>query len=156
MLVGASASAATLNSTPPDCSSSFNWYAYTPAALATCGIKTFPLTSTTAVAGGGTDYSYDLPGGGVQHEYVLPGGFDPTTASDTTLAKYGLPPRPVTSSGFGELAYWEDAMEHLHLGAPTSFVATSSATAPLEPAETAGQAGSSNWSGYAICENSSD
>src|SRR5690348_14212370 len=51
---------------PPDCSSSFNPYSFTPAQLATCGFTTFPQASTNGLAAGGSAVNYTVNGALVQ------------------------------------------------------------------------------------------
>lgn len=56
---------------PPGCNFS-NYFAYTPAALTSCGLDVWPLTNTQALPGGGEAYSYDEGSNGVVTELVPP------------------------------------------------------------------------------------
>ena len=153
------ASGAALIAMPPRCSSSFHWYAYTRAALATCGIRTYPLSSVVPVAGGGKDYRYDLPNGGVAHEYVPPKGFDAATASASARAAYGIAPVPPANSGLRGLVLWSQSLKHITFGSPTPYLATSDATAPAYSGDRSGTGASlklANWAGYGLCANFSD
>ena len=150
---------AALIAKPPNCHSSFQWYAYTRAALADCGISTYPLTSIVPVASGGKDYEYALPGGGVAHQYVPPKGFDAATASTSALAAYGIPPVPPTTGGLEGLIRWAQSLHHISFGPPTPYLATSDASAPAFSGKASGAAATytgSNWAGYGLCPNSTD
>jgi len=150
---------ATLIKTAPKCSSSFRWYSYTRAALATCGIKTYPLTSVVRVTGGGKDYEYALPKGEIAHEYVVPKGFDAATASPALRADYGIAPGPPAGSSPAEIALWAKSLKHVTFGPPTPFLATSDAHAPAPPASSSGTGASHtiyNWAGYGLCVNTTN
>src|SRR5690349_13638285 len=78
---------------PPDCSSSFTPYSFTPAQLSTCGITTFPQDGTNGLAAGGSTVNYTVDGALIQI-LIPPAGFDPSTASAAQLDQYGFPPQP--------------------------------------------------------------
>jgi hypothetical protein len=142
-------------STPPDCSSSFNVYDYTPAALAPCGIETYPITSITTLPGGGSNYAYASMNGVIPHAVVPPQGFDPLTASSVQLQEYDYPPRPSDPS---QESFWEQLVTATRTP-PEPFLAEIPTSAdPGEPAgdDPADSGGTEffNWSGYG--EQSSD
>jgi hypothetical protein len=127
------------NTPPADCSSSFDPYAYTQSAVASCGYATFPLASVTPMAGGGSQYSYDINGADA-YVYVPPAGFSPTTATDAQLAEYGFPPRPTDPTA---LQQWQEEFSNW----------TGAATPPpflTESNGTSGDRTSGTWSGYMI------
>jgi hypothetical protein len=124
---------------PPDCSSSFDPYSFTPAQLATCGFTTFPQASTNGLAAGGSAVNYTVNGALVQI-LVPPAGFDPSTASAAQLDQYGFPPQPKDPAA---LAGWQALMSAW----------TGAAAAPPFLAETTATSDTvtkTNWSGYAV------
>ena len=128
--------------TPPsNCSSSFDPYNYTQAAVASCGYPVFAQTAANAMPGGGTSYAYNLNGSTVTF-YVPPAGFDPATATAAQLNEYGFPPQPTDP---GALKLWQQEMSNWQ------------GTTPPPPflTETSGQNDSVNndhWSGYVVTE----
>lgn len=134
------ASAAPISTPPSDCSSSFDPYAYTPSALSSCGIKTFPRTSVTQLSDGGSSYNYQEPGGIVAQGLVPPYGFDPTTATNAQLRANGFPPRPAATAA---LAKWERLVTTGHAASQPSFLAAL-------PNTQADIVYSAPWSGYVV------
>lgn len=136
--------AAAPSPTPPrNCNASFDAYNYTQSALASCGIKTYPLSSVTPLPGGGNAYNYDENGTMVT-DLVPPPGFNPAMASDAQLDEYGFPPRPTDPHA---LATWQDEMtQWTAVAPPTSFQV-------VDPNIKFDTVTSNNWSGYAISAN---
>lgn len=111
---------------PPNCHASFDPYSYSRAAVTACGYKTFPLESVRQLPGGGASYNYRVNGWNV-HFYVPPTGFRPTTATNSQLEEYGLPPRPTSRAA---LASWRKEMGGLNKPAsPPPFLAETHAQA---------------------------
>jgi hypothetical protein len=93
-LGGTAPASAAQSSTPPtDCQAAFSPYDYTPSALRSCGITTYPAT-VSKTADGGELYSYSSAVGLFAETIVPPAGFDPAVAPSAQLAEYGYPPRP--------------------------------------------------------------
>jgi hypothetical protein len=71
-----------------------------PHPLPTVDVQTLP--------DGGTAYVYDTNGDGVGDAWVVvpPSNFDPATASEADLERYGLPARPTDPDA---LAEWSKA-----------------------------------------------
>ena len=81
-----------------------------PAVVAgPCPPGSVPETpaSTTALAGGGFSYGYNVAGNYETHR-TPPRGFEPFTATVTELAEYGFPPRPATTDP--SYPQWREAM----------------------------------------------
>lgn len=83
---------------PANCNFGANSFAYAPSALQSCGYDAWPLTSTTALPGGGEAYAYDEGSGDVVTTIVPPSSFQPLTATAAQLAEYGFPPRPAAGT----------------------------------------------------------
>jgi len=96
-------------------------------------------------------YDYTMPGAGVTSIYVPPPGFDPATASDSTLQEYGMPLPPV-NAGIPQLMAWDAAMQAARFPAPAPpFLAESPITAALRTRPETSPAGTAEndlWSGY--------
>lgn len=132
------ANAQAISTTPP-CSSSYNPYDYTASALSACGVKTFPISSTTDLAGGGETSNYDMGNGVVAHYTVPPAGFDPLTATPAQLQEYDLPAKP---TDLDQLATWEQTMSKLRVAPAPGFMA--------ELPDVHADVDSPNWSGHVI------
>lgn len=138
------ADTAPISTAPSQCHGSFNPYEYTRAALAECGIPTYPAT-VTALPGGGELYSYYEPNGSLfAKTAVPPAGFDPATADASQLAEYGYSPRPADTT---DLAEWE-RMVSVPRSLPESFMPD------LGGFSFSASEASSNWSGYITKEGS--
>jgi hypothetical protein len=139
LLIAAASTRSAAAEGPHNCNSSFDPYAYTQAAVAACGYKTFPRTAVKALAGGGSGYDFDVNGHTVEF-LVPPAGFQPATATNAQLNEYGLPPRPTAST---PLARWHTEMRNFKPASPPpAFLAESHAHAANNY--------STNWSGYAV------
>jgi hypothetical protein len=123
------------SSPPPDCHGSFNPYAYTPAALATCGISS-ASASVSNLPGGGHLYAYSDANGVVEETAMPPAGFDPATATAAQLEEYQYPARPTDFTG---LELWLKLVS-IPRQAPEPFVPVLTNGYEAVP--------SSNWSGY--------
>ena len=122
----------------PPCNVSFNPYAYTRAAVAACGYKTFPRESVKSLAGGGSGYYYDVNGHTVEF-LVPPAGFRPATATGAQLSEYGLPPRPAAPRA---RARWTAEAGNFRPAPPPPFLAESHAHMSTKFSE--------NWAGYVV------
>ena len=127
----------TANSDSPNCSSDFDPYAYTAAAVALCpGWSSYPA-SVSPLPDGGTSYGYVVDGMTVIMN-VAPSGWNPTAASQSELATYGIPPRPASSDpSYGS---WIARWANVHFVTPPSFLAVG----PSDRFDV-----TSNWGGYA-------
>jgi hypothetical protein len=128
-------------STPPVCDTSFNSYNYTPAALATCGIRTFPLSSVTTTADGIRIFSYD-EGNGVVARYPGPPAdlnLASATSNQLTELDLGTPPAGVSS------LTWLADLSTMTIATPGTFQAEGTSSADTTH--------SGNWSGYADTTN---
>jgi hypothetical protein len=103
----------------------------------------------SALSEGGARYDYTIPGAGVTSIYVPPSGFDPATATDSTLQEYGLPLPPV-NAGIPQLLAWETAMAAARFpaSAPPFLVESPIGAAPRAKASPADTEDGYNWSGY--------
>lgn len=140
ILVAANPGTASSATAPPDCSSSFDPYAYTPAQLSTCGFTTFPRNATVAMDdGGGSVVHYTVAGSDARF-YQPPADFDPSTASAAQLDQFGFPPKPKDPAA---LAMWQREM-NAWTGAvpPPPFL--------VETTTTMATATSNEWAGYAV------
>lgn len=119
----------------PSCSTELaNPYQSNPAALAACGLKTFPLIAASRMVDGGTEYKYLANGQTIMYR-VPPQGFNPLSADSTQLARYAMPERPTQP---GELQRWKQKMQHIQPVDPPRFLVQTSLHA----------ATSNSWSGY--------
>jgi hypothetical protein len=98
----------------------------------------------TNIEGGGKKYSYALPGD--NGEYITvnepPEGFEPLTATDQELQKWGFPPRPSNAAG---MERWDELVggyKEAHYHAACRQTDKAKAHSYL------GEAEPSNWSGY--------
>jgi hypothetical protein len=107
---------------PSNCSTVADPWNYTQSALAACGIPTYPVSSTTQLPDGGTRYNYDLGSSGTFSLPVPPASFDPSTAPESDLAMYGLPPRPAQTNLAG-YADWVATYSGLHWSPAPPFIA---------------------------------
>ncbi|HXW81743.1 MAG TPA: G1 family glutamic endopeptidase [Acidimicrobiales bacterium] len=121
------------------CSASFNVFSVPPSLLNRCGIVAYPAQRMAALSGGEKTYSYDVAGVEVTYT-VPPTTFDPLTASDGLLARYGVPPRP---SGSAMLATWEKQMAKLRFVSPPPFLVALSSQATTTTPDY-----SDHWAGY--------
>jgi hypothetical protein len=103
-----------------DCNSSFDVYDESTAALAACGISTYPLVSQGTLSDGGTTYTYDV-GSSVETYLVPPAGFNLATASASEIALYHLT-NYIAAAENNPVA--EAELPYVTFSAPTSFVAT--------------------------------
>jgi hypothetical protein len=80
------------------------------------------MSSETTLPDGGRKYNYNFDGEGTLSLPVPPASFDPTTASESELSSYGLPPRPPQTD---LIAYgsWIATYSHLHWSSAPPFVA---------------------------------
>jgi hypothetical protein len=124
---------------PPNCNSSFDPYRYTAAAISACGFKTFPLTGTRKLPGGGTSYEYKVEGGRVSMP-IPPERFRPLRASKAQLEEYGLPTRPGKGPA---LAHWIAEMRAWKgTASPPPFLTETHTRSGFDHIQ------SDNWSGY--------
>lgn len=145
LLPASIAAADPINTPPPDCAASFDPYAYTQSAIASCGYATYPLLSVTPLPNGGSSYNYEVDGADI-HVYVPPSSFTPTSATDAQLDEYGFPPRPSDPT---ELQQWEDEFASWTGAAtPPAFLTDSNATNDIGIADD--HTTTPNWSGYAL------
>jgi hypothetical protein len=137
----AAAGSAPIATPPSNCSSTFDPYNYTQAAVAACGYPVSPQTALNAMPGGGTSYDYSLDGSTVRF-YVPPAGFDPATASAAQLDEYGFPPRPTDP---GALSQWQTEMNNWKgTTPPPPFLTETSAQNDTVYND--------HWSGYVVTE----
>jgi len=113
--------------------------------------------STSALPGGGREYTYHFSNGKSLNDPIPASGYSPTTASAASLQEYAFPPRPASQA---TLAAWTTAMQDYRLtttptaAAASEFADSSPApsgqygvTVPLGASATAyGRSG--NWGGY--------
>jgi hypothetical protein len=78
----------------PKCGALDNLYTASLAQLHACNLIEVPLSSVTALLGGGKSYNYNQPDGQVYSVLQTPVGFNPVTASRAEDAAYGVPPAP--------------------------------------------------------------
>lgn len=126
---------------PPEtfnCHASYDVYKVSAAMRHACGIRTFPLQSAKALAGGGSEFIYNVDGIKTVRR-IPPVGFNPLKADDSTLAKYMLPSRPTDPAA---LADWTAMMSNLKLVPAEPFLAESPSK-NANPPSWAGQLGTS-------------
>jgi hypothetical protein len=78
----------------PRCSLIPNLYKISLTGLLRCRLTEVPLSSVTALPGGGKSYNYRQPDGQVYSDIQVPEDFNPATASRAENAAYGIPPAP--------------------------------------------------------------
>lgn len=98
LTVGGVGVSGTLTTQSASCSPIADIYAAPPTALQACGLSELPLSSVTALPGGGKAYNYTLSDGQTYSLVQPPAGFNPRTASAHEDAAYGVPPAPSPKS----------------------------------------------------------
>jgi hypothetical protein len=88
-----------------------------------------------------------------------PASFNPLTASDAELDRYGFPPRPSRKLGTSLLARWERRVMSQTRIVPllqqtNTFHAPVRGIKQIKTTDGTGEANSENWSGYAIVDSS--
>ncbi len=78
----------------PHCGHISNLYAASLAQLHACGLTEIPLSSVTALPGGGKSYHYRQPDGQIASVIQAPRGFNGLTASRAEDRAYGVPSAP--------------------------------------------------------------
>ena len=78
----------------PRCGHISNLYTASLAQLHACGLTEIPLSSVTALPGGGKSYNYRQPDGQIASVIQAPKGFNSSTASRAEDRAYGVPPAP--------------------------------------------------------------
>lgn len=150
-VLGAGAGTSVAAQTPQICPSIPDLYTASTGALQACGLTRIPQSSTTALAGGGVKYNYQLADGQTYSTLAPPSGFNASTVSTATAQQYGLPAAPPTSSpGY---ALWQQMASAPWVPAtdtPYLVVSDSPVTeAPVTTHASASPAVSSpNWAGY--------
>jgi hypothetical protein len=84
----------TRSSLLPHCGHISNLYTASLAQLHSCGLTEIPLSSVTALPGGGKSYNYRQPDGQINSVIQAPKGFNAFTASRAEDRAYGVPPAP--------------------------------------------------------------
>ena len=119
LAVASSAVAGLIATAPSDCKAAFDPYAYTQAALQSCGYTIIPLTRTVPLSGGGTGYVYS---NGAE-QLIPPSGFNPLAATNAQLDEYGIPEQPTNDLNAAGL--WQKEMENFHpIAAPPYYVSS--------------------------------
>jgi hypothetical protein len=123
-----------------------NLYGAADADLQACGFTEIRLAGTTAMPGGGLSYDYSLPDGQTYSEIQTPSGFDPSTASVSEDAAYGMDPAPpVLSPAY---ARWK-ALADGTWAPPNHHPYLIVADHPLtDPGSSTVSVASLNWAGY--------
>jgi Peptidase A4 family len=121
------------------CDHPYDVYSVSASTLAACGVKTFPLSGTSATSDGGTAYHYNVRGRQISF-MVPPARFNPATAKADELAMYGLPTRPPASQGVRQ-ALWDSVVSKQSFPKPPQFLAE----IPVKASTTFKNL---NWSGY--------
>ena len=86
--------AAARSSRLPRCGHISNLYSASLAQLHACGLTEIPLSSVTALPGGGKSYNYRQPDGQIASVIQAPKGFNGFMASRAEDRAYGVPPSP--------------------------------------------------------------
>lgn len=110
--------------------------------LAGLGVLAVSALSPAAVVSAETGTAVPSGLAGVEVFGALPGGFDPATASDRQIERYGLPPRPDRKSDPGGYAAWlMDVSPEIRRSVPRL------SPAPAREKERHARSTSTNWSG---------
>ncbi len=133
---------------PCESSSDSQWNPYTAstAEQAACGLVAIPASSTTPMAGGGELVTYSRPAGDLAI-VSFPANFDPSTASASQLAEYGLPAEPPVSNANAR-ASWVSTFDNVHFGQPPSALLASTTTKFVSKTCPSGTQCTAPWSGY--------
>ena len=109
-----------------NCTASVDPYTQSRAADLACGDNLYRLTAKLPLAGGGSEYEYNV-GGGIMTMLVPPPDFNPLTASSALLTEYGFPLPPRNPSA---LAAWQAMASNVHPVAAPSMVIQIPVTVP--------------------------
>jgi hypothetical protein len=118
---------------PTGCPATLDLYTASPAALAACGVKSFPLRAVKTLPDGGKEFSYLLDGVPVT-QLLPPASFDAGTASAAQLRRYGIAPEPPATARIAR-ARWRSMVSNIHFVTPPEemFQVPVKASPPVAP-----------------------
>ena len=134
----------------PSCAPIMDIYATSQAQLHACSLTEIPLTSISALPGGGSAYNYTLSDGQTYSMVQPPVGFNPQTASAGEDAAYGVPPAPSPqSAGYAD---WQKLADgHYAVVPQRPYLVVAQPLSQAQPSTASGSLstnGNSIWAGH--------